>query len=208
MAGGQDPAGRGRAGVMETLLASIRAKKAALDQPGPVSGDALRHMQKYNDIELIYTSNAIEGNTLTHRETAELIEHGITVGGKTLKGTRHRKTPDPAPARHTSRGIRPDPCSFFSGKCVSCAPLAVRPGTGTSPRSSRKERRIFLKRINTDEDRDGPCLGKHHSVARKTGRRLILPLIPDACSSVLPPPAVPASPGAGSPGSARHGAGH
>jgi Fic family protein len=36
-------------------------------------------------VELTYTSNAIEGNTLTLRETAEVIEHGITVGGKTLK---------------------------------------------------------------------------------------------------------------------------
>jgi len=41
----------------------------------------LRQLQKYYDVELTYTSNAIEGNTLTHRETAEVIEHGITVGG-------------------------------------------------------------------------------------------------------------------------------
>ncbi len=41
----------------------------------------------YSDItiELTYTSNAIEGNTLTHRETAEVVEHGITVGGKPLR---------------------------------------------------------------------------------------------------------------------------
>jgi len=70
---------------MDALLAAIRAKKAQLDQLRPVSGAALRHLQKYYDIELTYTSNAIEGNTLTHRETAEVIEHGITVGGKKLK---------------------------------------------------------------------------------------------------------------------------
>ncbi len=46
---------------------------------------ALRQLQKYYDVELTYTSNAIEGNTLTFRETAEVIDHGITVGGKTLK---------------------------------------------------------------------------------------------------------------------------
>lgn len=40
---------------------------------------------KSYDVELTYTSNAIEGNTLTLRETAELIEHGITVGGKPLR---------------------------------------------------------------------------------------------------------------------------
>lgn len=70
---------------MESLLASIRAKKAELDQLRPMSHAALRQLQKYYDVELTYTSNAIEGNTLTHRETAEVIEHGITVGGKALK---------------------------------------------------------------------------------------------------------------------------
>ena len=40
---------------------------------------------KAYDVDLTYTSNAIEGNTLTLRETAELIEHGITVGGKPLR---------------------------------------------------------------------------------------------------------------------------
>ena len=49
-----------------------------------LSSDALRSLQKSYDVELTYTSNAIEGNTLTLRETAELIEHGITVGGKPL----------------------------------------------------------------------------------------------------------------------------
>jgi Fic family protein len=70
---------------MDDLLASIRAKKAALDQQRPMAEAALRQLQKYYDVELTYTSNAIEGNTLTHRETAEVIEHGITVGGKALK---------------------------------------------------------------------------------------------------------------------------
>lgn len=60
-------------------------KKEQLDQLRPLSSAAFTHLQKYYDIELTYTSNAIEGNTLTHRETAEVIEHGITVGGKKLK---------------------------------------------------------------------------------------------------------------------------
>ena len=40
--------------------------------------------QLLKDIELTYTSNAIEGNTLTLDQTSELIQHGITVGGKKL----------------------------------------------------------------------------------------------------------------------------
>ena len=70
---------------MQTLLAQIAAYKAELDQSRPITAAALRHLQKPYDIELTYTSNAIEGNTLTLRETAELIDHGITVGGKRLK---------------------------------------------------------------------------------------------------------------------------
>ena len=70
---------------MDYLLNSIRTKKEQLDQLRPLSADALAHLQKYYDVELTYTSNAIEGNTLTHRETAEVIKHGITVGGKSLR---------------------------------------------------------------------------------------------------------------------------
>ncbi|MCK6440366.1 MAG: Fic family protein [Planctomycetes bacterium] len=36
-------------------------------------------------VELTYTSNAIEGNTLTRRETAVVIEKGLTVGGKSMR---------------------------------------------------------------------------------------------------------------------------
>jgi Fic family protein len=70
---------------MDTLLDHIAAQKAVLDRMRPLIGDALRSLKKYYDVELTYTSNAIEGNTLTFRETAEVIEHGITVGGKPLR---------------------------------------------------------------------------------------------------------------------------
>ena len=71
--------------VMDELLTSIAAKKERLDAMRPVSREALLALQKAYDVDLTYTSNAIEGNTLTLRETAELIEHGITVGGKPLR---------------------------------------------------------------------------------------------------------------------------
>ncbi len=70
---------------MDEVLASIQAKRERLDALRPISASSLRALQKSFDIELTYTSNAIEGNTLTLRETAEVIEHGITVGGKRLK---------------------------------------------------------------------------------------------------------------------------
>src|ERR1035438_3880626 len=69
---------------MDELLTSIAAKKELLDAMRPVSREALLALQKHYDVDLTYTSNAIEGNPLTLRETAEVIEHGITVGGKSL----------------------------------------------------------------------------------------------------------------------------
>ena len=63
---------------------SIAAKKARLDVLRPLSQAPLRQLQHAYDVELTYTSNAIEGNTLTLRETAEVIDHGITVGGRRL----------------------------------------------------------------------------------------------------------------------------
>jgi Fic family protein len=46
---------------------------------------ALANLEHYYDIELTYTSNAIEGNTLSPVETTLVIEKGITIGGKPLK---------------------------------------------------------------------------------------------------------------------------
>jgi Fic family protein len=71
--------------MLTALIDSVEQKKAQLDRVRPLSAAALAQLQKHYDIELTYTSNAIEGNTLTLRETAEVIEHGITVGGKSLR---------------------------------------------------------------------------------------------------------------------------
>lgn len=55
------------------------------------------------DIELTYTSNAIEGNTLTAAETRMIIEHGITIGGKPLKD--HLEAVDHFEALHYVRDL-------------------------------------------------------------------------------------------------------
>jgi Fic family protein len=70
---------------MDELLASIAAKKERLDELWPLSPRALANLEHYYDIELTYTSNAIEGNTLSAVETTLVIEKGITVSGKPLK---------------------------------------------------------------------------------------------------------------------------
>ena len=63
----------------------LTAKKARLDALGPLPVELIRNLEDWFRVELTYTSNAIEGNTLTRRETALIVEKGLTVGGKTLR---------------------------------------------------------------------------------------------------------------------------
>jgi len=58
--------------------------KARLDAARPLPRDTLASLREHLALEWTYHSNAIEGNTLTLRETQVVLE-GITVGGKTLK---------------------------------------------------------------------------------------------------------------------------
>ncbi len=64
---------------------NLTRKKRALDGFRPLPPALVRNLEDWFTIELTYTSNAIEGNTLTRRETAVVIEKGLTVGGKSLK---------------------------------------------------------------------------------------------------------------------------
>ena len=70
---------------MDDLGARIATKKAELDRLRPVVGAGLGNLEHIHDLELTYTSNAIEGNTLSAAETTLVIEQGITIGGKPLK---------------------------------------------------------------------------------------------------------------------------
>jgi cell filamentation protein, protein adenylyltransferase len=70
---------------MEDIEADIAAKKKRLDALRPRLSKSLAALQAWYDVELTYTSNAIEGNTLTRVETAVVLEQGITVSGKPLK---------------------------------------------------------------------------------------------------------------------------
>jgi Fic family protein len=63
----------------------IAAKKRRLDTLRPRLAKSLAALQAWYDVELTYTSNAIEGNTLTRVETALVLEQGVTIGGKPLK---------------------------------------------------------------------------------------------------------------------------
>ena len=62
----------------------IDAKKAELDKLRPFPPHTLKNLQEKLTLEWTYNSNAIEGNTLTLKETKVVLE-GITVGGKSVK---------------------------------------------------------------------------------------------------------------------------
>src|SRR3989338_2991448 len=67
------------------LYHKIESKKKDLDKRRPLPRDVLGELRKQFEIELTYNSNAIEGNSLTLNETKLVLEHGITIKGKSLK---------------------------------------------------------------------------------------------------------------------------
>lgn len=69
---------------MINILTTLEDKKKRLDAYRPISSDLSTNLQEWFKIELTYTSNAIEGNTLSRAETTLIVEKGLTVDGKTL----------------------------------------------------------------------------------------------------------------------------
>ncbi|HJD55598.1 MAG TPA: palindromic element RPE5 domain-containing protein [Rickettsia endosymbiont of Pyrocoelia pectoralis] len=76
----------------------LEKKKKQLDALRPLSSELAKNLEEWFKVELTYTSNAIEGNTLTRKETAIVVEKGLTIGGKTLvehlEATNHAKALD------------------------------------------------------------------------------------------------------------------
>ena len=70
-----------------TIYERVDMNKAAIDLIRPFEGEYLRQLREYYRIGLTWTSNAIEGNSLTELETKILLEDGLTVGGKPLRDT-------------------------------------------------------------------------------------------------------------------------
>ncbi len=75
--------GTGLAHAMQ-IFPAIDQLKATLDHHRPLDAAIVRNLREDLIVRWTYNSNAIEGNTLTLRETKVALE-GITVGGKTLK---------------------------------------------------------------------------------------------------------------------------
>jgi len=70
---------------IEDAIDKIEIIKSVLDGYRPFSDHVVKQLKDYYRIGLTYSSNAIEGNTLTESETKVVIEDGITIGGKSLR---------------------------------------------------------------------------------------------------------------------------
>lgn len=72
---------------MDDKLKQITEKKQQLDKLQPLPKDVVTNLEEWFKVELTYSSNAIEGNTLSRIETAEVIERGTAavISGKPLR---------------------------------------------------------------------------------------------------------------------------
>ncbi|MBU3978183.1 Fic family protein [Patescibacteria group bacterium] len=72
---------------LDILLRQLTKKQHKLRALSPMAHDQQAHLEEWLKVELTYSSNAIEGNTLTRIETAEVIEKGVgaVISNKPLK---------------------------------------------------------------------------------------------------------------------------
>lgn len=74
----------GRYKSIDSILSQIERKKKDLDNKRPLTQGELERLNEEFIVEYTYNSNAIEGNTLTLRET-DFVLRGLTIDKKPLK---------------------------------------------------------------------------------------------------------------------------
>ncbi len=70
--------------TLDEILARLDRNKQRLDAMRPLPPESLASFRDWLRVEVTYTSNAIEGNSLTRQETGLVLE-GLTIGGKPLR---------------------------------------------------------------------------------------------------------------------------
>lgn len=70
---------------MKDLLKKIDLLKMKIDEHRPMDSYMVKQLRQYFRIGMTYSSNALEGNSLTETETKIVLEDGITIGGKPVK---------------------------------------------------------------------------------------------------------------------------
>ena len=70
---------------MREILSKVDEAQAKINALRPFSNEMNHQIKEYFRIGLTYSSNALEGNSLTISETKVVIEDGLTIAGKPLK---------------------------------------------------------------------------------------------------------------------------
>ena len=82
----------------EALFEKIDRYAEMIRERRPLTPDEVKELDAYFRVGMTYSSNALEGNSLTLSETKVLLEDGITVGGKSIRdcyeATGHAKVYD------------------------------------------------------------------------------------------------------------------
>ena len=70
---------------MIKIFSEIDKLQKEINSFRPLSKNILKQLKEYYRVGLTYSSNALEGNSLTETETKIVLEDGITIGGKPIK---------------------------------------------------------------------------------------------------------------------------
>lgn len=70
---------------MKGILNKVDEAQAKINELRPFTSEMNHQIKEYFRIGLTYSSNALEGNSLTISETKVVIEDGLTIAGKPLK---------------------------------------------------------------------------------------------------------------------------
>ena len=66
-------------------LKKIELYQNTINELRPFEGEMLKQIKDFYRVGLTWTSNALEGNSLTESETKVLIEDGLTIGGRPIR---------------------------------------------------------------------------------------------------------------------------
>ncbi|AEC01431.1 Fic family protein [Parasphaerochaeta coccoides] len=71
----------------EKIFEAVDARKAAFDTIRPFEGAHMKQLKEHYRVETTWSSTALEGNTLTLKDTVMILHEGITVGGHPFRET-------------------------------------------------------------------------------------------------------------------------
>ncbi|MDR1581354.1 MAG: Fic family protein [Synergistaceae bacterium] len=127
---------------IQSLLNQIDKTKALIDSRRPFAPEEVKELDAYFRIGTTYSSNALEGNTLTLTETKVLLEDGLTAGGKPLRdcyeAVGHAKAYD-----FMLEAARSEPFAFSNDIILNLHRLFYR-GIDSDKAGVYRDRQVFI----------------------------------------------------------------